>query len=51
MVTYARANTLSKLTRENAHEAHALDQELVKLGTDPWAEEAREYLETRDHTV
>ena len=45
MVTQARANTQSKQTRENAHEAACLDEELAK--PDPWAVEARENLETR----
>ena len=47
MVSQARGHTLAVATRVTCEEAVDLDRDLVVLGNDVWATEARDQLESR----
>ena len=47
MVSQARGHTVAVATRVTCEEAVDLDRDLVVLGNDVWATEAREQLESR----
>ena len=47
MVNAARAKTMWVATRDTCMEALDVDRELLELGTDLWAVEARQELEAR----
>ena len=47
MVSQARGHTLAVATRVTCEEAADLDRDLVLLGNDVWATEARDHLESR----